>query len=392
MAEAFVKIFPSDAICKRQRVELTLNHQPIDRVAILEQLSYNAGVIELYTGKTFDGWNYTVDDICAVIRQTTDMTMPPVAPRGARRYTTEDGFVIQDDQWTSWCVSRPFADEVGAREWLVNRTEKIRKRKCNPDPDWLTGEKKPDDYVFDPDLARQEYQDYMTDLQRRIGDTVILNFSLTGMCQIFDGMGLELFSYFYHDTPEVMHEYMEVSVANELCRIHAVADLDLSPVILIPEDFSAKSGPIFGSDFLNQCHYPYIKKLTDAWHQHGIKVLYHSDGNYKPALCDLIETAVDGFYCLEPACGMDIVELKDTYPQMVWLGGLDGVELMERGTPQQVKEQVQRQIRETCVLQTGGLFLATSAEINPPVKPENFRAMVEAAGEITNPEFSRGHA
>ena len=68
--------------------------------------------------------------------------------------------------------------------------------------------------------------------------------------------------------------------------------------------------------------------------------------------------------------------------------GLDGIELMERGTKQQVREEIHRQICETGVLQTGGMFLATSAEINPPVKPENFRAMVEAVGEIRNPDFS----
>jgi hypothetical protein len=33
------------------------------------------------------------------------------------------------------------------------------------------------------------------------------------------------------------------------------------------------------------------------------------------------------------------------------------------------------------------MFVATSAEINPPVKPENFRAMVEAVGECRNPRF-----
>ncbi len=56
--------------------------------------------------------------------------------------------------------------------------------------------------------------------------------------------------------------------------------------------------------------------------------------------------------------------------------------LMERGTPEQVRAAVHKQIRDTNVLQTGGVFVATSAEINPPVKPENYRAMVEAVGEL----------
>ena len=85
---------------------------------------------------------------------------------------------------------------------------------------------------------------------------------------------------------------------------------------------------------------------------------------------------------------MDIVELKRTYPAMVWAGGIDGVDLMERGTPEDVRAEVRRHIRETNVLAEGGMFIATSAEINPPVKSENFRAMVEAVGELTNPDFA----
>jgi len=384
----FEKLFEHDKIPKRKRVEYTLNHQPVDRVSILEQLSYNWRVISMYTDKNIDGFNYTLDDICTVIRKTTDITMPPTAPRGTDRITTEDGFVLQNDNWNTWHVSRPFSDEIGARDWLINKTKRIRQLGFEPDCPWLAGSESTfQSGKFDAEKIRDDYACYMLSLQEKIGDTVILNFSMTGMCGVFDAMGLEIFTYFYADYPEVMHEFMAVSVENELKRIHAVANPDLSPVILIPEDFSDKRGSIFGPDFLNQCHYPYVKKLTDAWHEHGIKALYHSDGNYSKAIPDLIQAGVDGFYCLEPAAGMDVVELKKNYPDMVWAGGLDGVELMEHGTPQQVKDEVHRHIRQTNVLQTGGMLLATSSEINPPVKPENYKAMIDAAGEIRNPDF-----
>jgi uncharacterized protein YneF (UPF0154 family) len=49
-----------------------------------------------------------------------------------------------------------------------------------------------------------------------------------------------------------------------------------------------------------------------------------------------------------------------------------------------VRAEVHRHIRESNVLADGGMFIATSAEINPPVKPENFRAMIEAVGELTS--------
>jgi len=352
---------------RRERVEAALNLQPVDRVPLLEQLSYNPRVIAEYTGRPIQGFDYSVEDICAVIRRTLDMAMPPVAPRGTERITTAEGFVYQNDNWTAWRVSRPFDDVRGARDWLVRRTEAIAAA------------------PFDAAQARAEYRRDMTDLQRKLGDTVILRYHGTGLCSAYDAMGLELFSYLMHDHPEAIGEYMEASAASELRRVRAVADRELSPVIMIAEDFAAKHGPIFPPEFLRRHHYPHVEELAAAWHEREIKVLYHSDGNYRAALPDLMACGVDGFYCLEPGVGMDIVELKNTWPGMVWAGGVDGVDLMERGTPDQVRAEVHRHIVQTDALQSGGMFVASSSEINPPIPPENFRAMVEAVGELTNP-------
>ncbi|MBI3987870.1 MAG: hypothetical protein HY343_13175 [Lentisphaerae bacterium] len=356
------KLFPSDRMTRRERVEATLNHQAVDRCALLEQLSYNPRVIADWTGKTITGFDYTVDDICAVIRRTCDLVMPPVAPRGTAR-VEHNGFVTQNDNWTSWRVSRPFTDEHGAAAWLRRQTAALRAA------------------PFDAGRIREEYRNAMLALQAKIGDTVILKYSGTGFCHAFDGMGLEIFTFFQLEYPEVLKEFLDASAARELRRVHAVADPALSPVILIPEDFATKQGPIFSPEFLHEHHFPAVRQVAAAWHEHGVKALYHSDGNYRKAIPDLMACGVDGFYCLEPNCGMDIVGLKNDWPEMVWAGGVDGVDLMERGTPAQVRAEVRRHIRETNALETGGMFVASSSEINPPIPPENFRAMVEAVGE-----------
>ena len=155
----------------------------------------------------------------------------------------------------------------------------------------------------------------------------------------------------------------------------------------MPEDFSTKQGPIFSPKFLDAYHYPYVQRLVRAWHAKGVKVIYHSDGNYKAAIPSLIDCGVDGFYCLEPNCGMDTVELKRKWPAMVWMGGINGVDTMEFGTPADVRRDVRRDILETDALATGGLFIASSSEINPPIPAENFKAMVDAVGELANAEF-----
>ena len=366
------KVFHADVMSKRDRVLATLDHRPVDRVALHDQLSYNPGVIARYTGKVIHGFEYTLEDVCEVIRKTLDACFPPVPPCGTECVTDSEGFVTQHDNWTSWHVSRPHADDdVDAwRDYVVKYTAAMRKAE------------------FDADKTREEYRARMRELQQLVGDTVMIpTDSSAGLCACWDRIGITAFSYLCVDSPDVISEFIEAWTLHHIRKAHAVADPALTPVILIADDFATKQGPIFSPDFLRREHFPRVRRLTEAWKEHGVKVLYHSDGNWKMVIPDLIECGVDGFYCLEPAVGMDIVELKNTWPEMVWAGGVDGVDLMERGRPEQVRAEVRRHILETRALETGGMFVGTSSEVNPPIKPENFAAMIEAVGELRNPEF-----
>ncbi|MDO9465218.1 MAG: uroporphyrinogen decarboxylase family protein [bacterium] len=355
-----------DILSKRERVERTLNFLPVDRVAIHEQVSHNPVVISLYTGKKIESFNYTIEDICVVIGKTLDVCFPPVAPRGIKKTVTEDGFTMQYDNWTSWCIKRPFHDTKGLKEYYLKNIEKMKNS------------------GFDQEEEREKYEKKFLELQKMIGDdTVIIDYSYVGLEPCWTKAGIDLFTYLYYDEPEIISEWLTVFVENEIKRVHAIADKNLSPVILAVSDLASKIGPIFSPEFLRKEHFPHLKRLVETWHSHGFKVIYHSDGNYKILIDDFLRCEVDGFYCLEPACGMDIIELKKKYPKVVWAGGLDGVDLMERGTPENVRREVRRQIEETDALNTGGLFLGTSSEINPPIKVENYQAMIEEARSIS---------
>lgn len=356
-----------DIFSKRERVEKTLNFLPVDRVAIHDQVSFNPGVISLYTGKKIEGFNYTIEDICQVIRKTLDACFFPHAPLGTERVTLTDGTVIQHDNWTTWIVKNPINDVKSLKEYFIKQTNDIKSAK------------------FDAGEERENFRQEFLKIQKLIGDdTVIIYYHSAGFCPCWDHGKLEFFTYLYHDEPEVVFNYLQAFVDREEKRIHAIVDKSLSPVILIADDLASKIGPIFSPEFLRKVHLPNVKRLAGAWHSHGLKVLYHSDGNWKILIDDFLKCGIDGFYCLEPAVGMDIIELKKKYPGVIWAGGLDGVDLMERGTPEEVRREARRQILETDALNTGGLFLGTSSEINPPIKPENYQAMIEEARAIRN--------
>ena len=383
----YEKIFPEDTLSKRERVLRTLRHQSVDRAAIHEQLSYNGPVIGRVTGREIRGFDYTTAEVGAAIRRTLDTCFPIFELKGTGLETLPDGFVVRNDNWTRWRVSRPFADEEGAAGWLRARLAAMEASGFNDHTAVVVERAGAGPESFDPRAVRSAYRGRMEALQARVGETVIIDFSFTGFCDLFDSMGLEIFTFFSEDHPELLAQYMEIAIENEIRRVEAVADPEISPLIMIPEDFATKHGPIFSEEFLDRFHYPFVRRLAAAWRERGYTVLYHSDGSYLQAIPRLLECGIDGFYCLEPACGMDIVALKHRWPGAVWAGGVDGVALMERETPGDVRREVRRQILESGALETGGMLVATSSEINPLIPADNFLALVEAVGETRNPGF-----
>ncbi|MCS7180187.1 MAG: hypothetical protein NZ891_02410, partial [bacterium] len=98
-------------LSKRERVERTLIFEDVDRVAIHDQVSYNPEVISFYTGRKINGFNYSLNDICEVIRKTLDMTFPLFPPKGRKRWVEEYGTIYQDDYWSTWVIKSPDIDK-----------------------------------------------------------------------------------------------------------------------------------------------------------------------------------------------------------------------------------------------------------------------------------------
>ena len=116
-------------------------------------------------------------------------------------------------------------------------------------------------------------------------------------------------------------------------------------------------------------------RLVEAWHEHGIKVIYHSEGNLKKVMQDLVACGIDGINPLEPE-NISLEYTRKNYPGLVLWGGLDDKNLLPFGTEEQVEEAVKTAI-EVC--SQGRLILGSSGEIHPEVKPENAVALFRAA-------------
>ena len=143
-------------------------------------------------------------------------------------------------------------------------------------------------------------------MQEKLGENTVLfpSESPVGLDTAYVRAGLELFSYGYAENPELVSDWLEALNCAEIQRVHEVADAALSPVALVFADQADKNQTLFSPAFLRREFFPRLRKLVEAWHSHGVKVIFHSDGNLWSVLDDFKQAGIDGLNPLEPLSRM----------------------------------------------------------------------------------------
>lgn len=110
-----------------------------------------------------------------------------------------------------------------------------------------------------------------------------------------------------------------------------------------------------------------------------VLIFYHSDGDVRDAIPDLIEIGVEILNPVQPEC-MNPAELKRHYGGHLAFWGTIGTQTtMPFGTPADVRREVRARIES--VGRGGGLLLAPTHMVEPDVPFGNIVALVEAAKE-----------
>ncbi len=346
---------------KPERVLATMALEETDRTPVYDIL-LNDALIEHFSGKYPPVGDAGLKLKCKAISRMLDMTrMAGFAPNEPGEETDEYGFVSRHGRWLSLGIShRPFHDVIGAVEWLRRYTERLHE-----DIDLLKIKT-----AFLEDFQKQ--RSYIGD------DTVILHReSGTGLDDVRHRLGLELFSYIAEDEPDLISEFLKLSTAREVRIIHAIADARLSPCALTYGDIGYNHGLMHSPAWLGKDFFPRIRELNDAWHEHGVKCLFHSDGNIMSVMDDLMDTGIDGLNPIETLSGMNVGVLKRRYGDRIFLtGGIDMSQLLSGGTPEEVLEVCRATLEEA----PNGYFIGSTTEIDESSRLENVLAMLQAVG------------
>ena len=231
------------------------------------------------------------------------------------------------------------------------------------------------------DLARKAKTLYETTGRALVGNLWVHVFAAGQILRGFENFMMDLLA----DKP-LAHALMGrlVDHYEERVRRYVEAVGRYCSVIQVNDDLGTQNGLQVSLATYREMVKPYHARL---WGQikelSGKPLLLHSCGSIYDVIPDLIEIGVDAINPVQvAAANMDSAKLKREFGRDLtfWGGGCDTQNVLERGTPQQVRDEVRRRCDD---LRPGGGFVFCQVHnIQPHVPVENVMAMYEAVSEL----------
>lgn len=187
-------------------------------------------------------------------------------------------------------------------------------------------------------------------------------------------MGFEELMMAFAEEPELVRGLAEMSVDINI-ELAAEAARHGADFVFTGDDYSSAEGPFMSPDTFRELLYPGLMRVIEGFHDHGMPVIKHTDGNIMPLMDMIMDSGID---CLDPIDrlgGMDLAYMKETYGKQVALkGNVNCATTLVTGTVEEVVRETLEVIRNGA--EGGGFILSSSNSIHSSVNPANYLAML----------------
>jgi uroporphyrinogen decarboxylase len=195
-------------------------------------------------------------------------------------------------------------------------------------------------------------------------------------------MGIAEFSYSLLNNISLIEAIVNKIGESLMYIAKHVLPLDHVQGIMLGDDLAFSEGLMVSPEFLRKFIFPFEKKIGEIAHSHKKLFLRHSDGK----LYDIMEDFIDfcGYDALNPfePKAMDIDEVKKKWGEKVAIVGNIDVDLLIRGTPEDIRKLTLKRIKT--LGPGGGYALGSSNSIESHVKIENYVMMLNTLFEYGN--------
>jgi hypothetical protein len=321
-------------------------------------LLLNDAIIEHFGGARLDGANDEEVSIRAVSTALDGSRHIAIPDVDGRTWHDAQGNLHIAARWTSWIQTHALTSEEQWVGWIKADIEQLESQ---PAPTAA-------------ECAAEEMR--QAALNQRLHGTAYIHCTpSTAINDMLFGrnLGLAMFSYLWADERDLILRWMRAIEAQQQRNILRTAHRSRSNLAMIYSDVAFKQHPMFSPHtFRAFGFFDDVAAICAACHARGLQVIFHSDGDIMSLVNDLVAAGIDGLNPLEKAAGMDVYALRRRYPQLILVGGVDVTHLLREGTPDDVRAETQRMIRE--LGSEGRLLIGSSTEVSDHVPLANYLA------------------
>jgi uroporphyrinogen decarboxylase len=167
----------------------------------------------------------------------------------------------------------------------------------------------------------------------------------------------------------------------ECARAEMEAGRGLLDGFVIWGDVAYKKGMFFSPKYWREYFKPWVARMTESAHAHGLPVIYHGCGNCKMIFQDYIDMHVDGYNPLEAKAGMDVLELRQQYGHGMSFCGNSNVQIWESGDRDAIRREVLRKLNAA---KGGGYVFMSDHSVSSAVSGETYDYIVKLVREFGN--------
>ncbi len=194
-------------------------------------------------------------------------------------------------------------------------------------------------------------------------------------------MGEELACMAYYDQPELMRDIIDTLHATSRRVLEQVSEHITIDQLSVHEDFAGRSGPLVGPSQLREYFKPYFSDIWQMLSSRGTRIFsMDTDGNINPIIDTLLDCGLTEIIPMEPAAGMDVVELYKKYgSRLAFRGGIDKHAL--RQDKAAIRKELEYKL-QPLMRDSGYHVLALDHRIPDGVTIENYRYYVDLGREM----------
>lgn len=140
-------------------------------------------------------------------------------------------------------------------------------------------------------------------------------------------------------------------------------------------DLCYRNGMLFSPGAAKRLVQPHWRRIADYSHAHGMRWMFHCDGDVRHLLPLLIEAGCDAIHPLEARAGNDVRDYKARFGDRVCLIGNINADVVATNDPRQIEREVAEKVPVAAA--GGGYIYHIDHSVPPTVSFETYRILLE---------------